>query len=59
MNTNYNLTKMSVILVKLKITLIEANSKLKEELETLTNALNKFNKGSFMKNSDLNSLYDE
>ena len=41
------------------ITLTEANSKLKEELETLTNALNKFNKGSFMKNSDLNSLYDE
>ena len=41
------------------ITLTEANSKLKEELDTLTNALNKFNKGSFMKNSDLNSLYDE
>ena len=41
------------------ITLTEANLKLKEELETLTNALNKFNKGSFMKNSDLNSLYDE
>lgn len=41
------------------ITLTEANSKLKEELETLTKALNKFNKGSFMKNSDLNSLYDE
>lgn len=37
----------------------EENIKLKEELEKLTNALNKFNKGSFMKNSDLNSLYDE
>ena len=41
------------------ITLTESNSKLKEELETLTNALNKFNKGSYMKNSDLNNLYDE
>ena len=41
------------------ITLTEANSKLKEELETLTNALNKFNKGTRMKNSDLGSLYDE
>ena len=39
--------------------LSEENIKLKEELEKLTNALNKFNKGSFMKNSDLNSLYDE
>ena len=37
----------------------EENIKLKEELEKLTNALNKFNRGSFMKNSDLNSLYDE
>ena len=37
----------------------EEKRKLKEELDTLTNALNKFNKGSFMKNSDLNSLYDE
>ena len=41
------------------ITLTEANSKLKEELETLTNVLNKFNKGTRMKNSDLGSLYDE
>ena len=41
------------------ITLTEANLKLKEELETLTNALNKFNKGTRMKNSDLGSLYDE
>ena len=41
------------------ITLTEANRKLKEELETLTNALNKFNKGTRMKNSDLGSLYDE
>ena len=37
----------------------EENIKLKEELEKLTNVLNKFNRGSFMKNSDLNSLYDE
>ena len=41
------------------ITLTEANLKLKEELETLTNVLNKFNKGTRMKNSDLGSLYDE
>ena len=41
------------------ITLTESNRKLKEELETLTNALNKFNKGTRMKNSDLGSLYDE
>jgi hypothetical protein len=41
------------------ITLTESNRKLKEELEILTNVLNKFNKGSYMKNSDLNNLYDE
>jgi len=41
------------------ITLTDANRKLKEELENLTNALNKFNKGTRMKNSDLGSLYDE
>lgn len=41
------------------ITLTDTNRKLKEELETLTNALNKFNKGTRMKNSNLGSLYDE
>jgi hypothetical protein len=35
------------------------NEKLKKELETITNSLNKFNKGRFMKNSDMSSLYDE
>ena len=39
--------------------LSEENIKLREELGKLTNSLNKLNKGSFMKNSDLNSLYDE
>ena len=35
------------------------NEKLKKELETITNSLGKFNKGKFMKNSDLSNLYDE
>jgi len=39
--------------------LTEENLKLKQELENFTKALDKLNKGSFMKNSDLNSLYDE
>ena len=33
--------------------------KLREENNKLNEALNKFNKATFMKNSDLNNLYDE
>ena len=35
------------------------NDKLKKELEAINNSLSKFNKGRYMKNSDLSSLYDE
>lgn len=35
------------------------NDKLKSELDNITSSLNKFNKGTFMKNSDLGSLYSE
>ena len=31
----------------------------KEEINKLNDALNKFNKATFMKNSNLNTLYDE
>ena len=37
----------------------EENKKLKEELESLNSALNKFNKATYLKNSNLSSLYDE
>ena len=40
---------------KLKI----ENKKLKDELDKITTTLTKMNKAKFMKNSDLNSLYDE
>ena len=39
--------------------LTQENLKLKQELGNLTNALNNLNKGTFMKNSNLGSLYDE
>lgn len=39
--------------------LTEENKILKENLEKITSSLDKLNKGSIMKNSDLNSLYDE
>ena len=40
-------------------TLTEENDKLKKELEQINNSLSKLNRGRFMKNSDLSSLYDE
>ena len=43
-----------------QIKLLQAeNEKLKKELETINNSLSKFNKGRYLKNSDLSSLYDE
>jgi len=41
------------------ITLTEANRKLKEELDNITNSLNNLSRAKFMKSSDLGSLYDE
>jgi len=41
------------------ITLIEANRKLKEELDNITTSLEKLNQGRPNKNNDLGSLYDE
>jgi len=35
------------------------NKELTEELENIKSSLNKFNKGKFLKNSDLGSLYSE
>lgn len=35
------------------------NDELQLELDKLNNALNKLNKGTYMKNSDLSNLYDE
>ena len=35
------------------------NEELQLELDKLNNALNKLNKGTYMKNSDLSNLYDE
>jgi hypothetical protein len=37
----------------------EENRKLQNELNQITEALNKMNKARYMKNSDLSSLYDE
>ena len=37
----------------------EENEKLKSDLDKITGALGNMNKGKFMKNSNLNSLYDE
>lgn len=37
----------------------ELNKKLQDELDKITESLEKLNKGKYMKNSDLNSLYDE
>ena len=42
-------------IVKLK----EENKKLKEELEKITSSLSNLNKAKYIKNSNLNSLYDE
>lgn len=39
--------------------LSEENLKLKNELNKITTSLNNLNKGRFLKNSDLSSLYDE
>ena len=39
--------------------LLEENDKLKKELEQINNSLSKLSKGKFMKNSNLESLYDE
>jgi len=39
--------------------LIEENKKLKNELDKITETLEKLNKATYLKNSDLNSLYDE
>jgi hypothetical protein len=39
--------------------LMEENEKLKKELEQINNSLSKLNKGRFLKNSNLGSLYDE
>lgn len=39
--------------------LLEENKQLKDKLNQITSSLDKLNKGSMMKNSDLNSLYDE
>jgi hypothetical protein len=35
------------------------NDKLKDELEKITKSLEKLNKGSYLKSSDLSNLYDE
>ena len=35
------------------------NKELTEQLETITTSLNKMNRGSYLKGSDLNNLYDE
>ena len=37
----------------------EENTKLKNELEAITNSLSKLNKAKYMKNSNLGSIYDE
>jgi regulator of replication initiation timing len=39
--------------------LTEENTSLKNELDTIKKSLDKFNKATYMKNSDLGSLYDE
>jgi len=39
--------------------LMEENEKLKSDLDKITGALTNMNKGKFMKNSNLSSLYDE
>lgn len=39
--------------------LLDENEKLKKEIDTINNSLSKLNKGRYMKNSDLSSLYDE
>ena len=39
--------------------LLEENDKLKKELEQINNSLSKLSKGKFMKNRNLESLYDE
>ena len=41
------------------ITLMEANRKLKEELDNITTSLEKLNQGRPTKNNDMGSLYDE
>jgi len=38
---------------------IEENKKLKDDLEKINTSLNSLNRGKYMKNSDLNSLYGE
>ena len=37
----------------------EENQKLKEELDKITSSLSNLNKAKYLKNSNLNSLYDE
>jgi len=39
--------------------LLKENENLKNELKKITNVLETINKGSYMKNSDLNNLYSE
>lgn len=39
--------------------LISENEKLKNELNKMTQVLERFNKATYMKNSDLNNLYEE
>ncbi len=39
--------------------LVEENKKLKNDLEVITKSLEKFNKGAYLKNSDLSNLYEE
>lgn len=39
--------------------LLEENDKLKKELNTIKSSLDNLNKGRFLKNSNLNTLYDE
>lgn len=39
--------------------LVEENKKLKEELEKITTSLESLNKAKYMKNSNMNSIYDE
>jgi hypothetical protein len=39
--------------------LIEENKKLKNDLELITKSLEKFNKGAYLKRSDLSNLYEE
>ena len=39
--------------------LMDENEKLKNELESIKNSLDKFNKVKYMKNSNLGSIYDE